>query len=169
MDCRESIDCQDFLDHSECSEEKKCACRHGHYEMNDTTCAPAFNEACHFGDICASENTICIDDKCQCKPGYVYRESKCLPKFLGMPCQTERDCAGIEFSTCSDDNICVCQLNYGVLDLLTCSPLIGGDCSEDDDCVVQNSHCVLNKCRCIENHFAHSNDLCSSGKNANNE
>ncbi|XP_057335489.1 neurogenic locus notch homolog protein 1-like [Microplitis mediator] len=160
MNCRESIDCHVFLDHSECSEEKKCACRHGRYAINNTRCAPAFNEACDYGEICASENSICTNDKCQCKTGYVYQESKCVPKFLGMPCQTEEDCQEIEFSTCSDNNICVCQLNYGGLDLLTCSLLIGADCSKDDDCVAKNSRCFRDKCECMEYHSAHSNALC---------
>lgn len=81
--------------------------------------------------------------------------------LLGMHCKTETDCQEIIFSTCSDDKMCVCKSNYTKVGFSTCSPLIGGDCKKNNDCVAKNSYCLFNKCRCMENYFAHSNDLCT--------
>ncbi|XP_053597958.1 prion-like-(Q/N-rich) domain-bearing protein 25 [Microplitis demolitor] len=161
MYCRLFTDCDQYLFHSNCSEKNECECFRGYHAINNEKCVAGFNVACRNGERCAPKNSICVNFKCQCEPRYVYRESKCVPKFLEMPCETERDCQEIKFSTCSNDKICVCKSNYGGPDLLTCSPLIGGNCSKNDDCVAQNSYCFINKCRCIANHFAYSNDLCT--------
>ncbi|XP_053597963.1 prion-like-(Q/N-rich) domain-bearing protein 25 [Microplitis demolitor] len=161
MYCRLFTDCDQYLFHSNCSEKNECECFRGYHAIDNEKCVAGFNVACRNGERCAPKNSICVNFKCQCEPRYVYRESKCVPKFLEMPCETERDCQEIKFSTCSNDKICVCKSNYGGPDLLTCSPLIGGNCSKNDDCVAQNSYCFINKCRCIANHFAYSNDLCT--------
>ncbi|XP_008546305.1 neurogenic locus Notch protein-like [Microplitis demolitor] len=161
MKCKRFSDCAHFLDHSECSENKECTCSSGHYAINNETCAPALSVQCRNNETCAQENSVCVHNKCQCKLDYVNRKSECVPLLLGMHCKTETDCQEIIFSTCSDDKMCVCKSNYTKVGFSTCSPLIGGDCKKNNDCVAKNSYCLFNKCRCMENYFAHSNDLCT--------
>ncbi|XP_057335490.1 prion-like-(Q/N-rich) domain-bearing protein 25 [Microplitis mediator] len=161
MTCSGFSDCDNLIFHSICSKNKTCTCAKNHYAISSKACAPGFNEACFESEPCARDNSICIDNICQCKPNYVYQGIKCVPGFLEMPCQTESDCQRIKFSTCSDDGMCVCKSNYTKSNSSTCLPLIEGYCTKNDDCVALNSYCLFNKCRCIENHFAHSNDLCT--------
>ncbi|XP_057335488.1 prion-like-(Q/N-rich) domain-bearing protein 25 [Microplitis mediator] len=161
MACERTSDCETYMNHSTCSQSNHCRCVDFHYSINNRTCAPAFNATCD-NEPCTPENSVCHDYECQCRPNYVVRGYKCVLKaFLGSPCQKDTDCQIIEFATCSDDYICVCQTNYSESDSSTCIPLIGGSCTVNNDCVTQNSYCFLKKCQCLDNFFAHSNDECT--------
>ncbi|XP_057329072.1 prion-like-(Q/N-rich) domain-bearing protein 25 [Microplitis mediator] len=68
-DCFERSNCGDPL-HTNCSKNKKCVCRSNHIAVQNETCLPLLESFCWNRNQCIAENSICIDNKCQCTPGY---------------------------------------------------------------------------------------------------
>ncbi|XP_057318109.1 protein eyes shut homolog [Microplitis mediator] len=148
MPCDRDSDCNEFINHSSCIEEKVCACIINHHPINRTVCAPMYNQSCQNHEPCAISNSLCINNKCRCKHNYVYQEFKCYPIYLEEPCVVHEDCHKIKFGICSKDKKCVCDDKHTQFNKTSCGPIIGGFCSKDDECKISNSKCINNRCEC---------------------
>ncbi|CAG5079081.1 Protein of unknown function [Cotesia congregata] len=51
--------------------QNRCVCNANHTAVNDLTCLSTLGGNCWRDDQCMTENTQCIDFKCQCNPGFV--------------------------------------------------------------------------------------------------
>ncbi|XP_044588910.1 tenascin-like [Cotesia glomerata] len=165
MSCEEDSECSRLIPFSKCSKFKTCSCKKNYLAHNWTTCYPSteINEKCIDNSVpCRKKNFVCINHFCQCKPNFVYKNSKCLPDRLYESCNSTFECDNIENAICSDDNICVCDKNYGAWDEKFCRPLLGVDCSTDKDCYAINSICIDKKCQCKKLFFKVSENLCLS-------
>ncbi|XP_057328653.1 transmembrane cell adhesion receptor mua-3-like isoform X2 [Microplitis mediator] len=148
MPCNRDSDCNKFINHSSCIKAKVCACIINHYPIDQTVCAPMYNQSCQDHEPCAINNSLCIDNKCRCKHNYVYQEFKCHPIYLEEPCVVHEDCHKIKFGICSKDKKCVCDERHTQFNETLCGPIIGGFCSKDDECKISNSQCINNRCEC---------------------
>lgn len=79
MPCDDNSFCAMFINHTTCSDNNKCICDSNNYEIENNKCMPAFSAECWIDEICATDNAMCINNKCQCKPHYIYHRSKCVP------------------------------------------------------------------------------------------
>lgn len=77
MPCKINADCNDFIKNSMCSEKKGCQCLKDYVSINETACIILYGAYCSSDEQCLLENSYCIDNACQCKPGYKRLGSKC--------------------------------------------------------------------------------------------
>ncbi|CAD6239987.1 GSCOCG00002455001-RA-CDS [Cotesia congregata] len=165
MACDKNSECSRLIPFTKCSKLKKCICKENYFEHNLTACYPSTRSSEYCIDTsvpCRKNNFVCINYHCQCKPNFVYKNSKCFPDRLYESCNSTFECHNIEHATCSDDNICVCDKNYAAWDEKFCRPVLGGICSKDKDCYAINSVCIDKKCQCKELFFKVSENLCLS-------
>ncbi|KAH0554916.1 hypothetical protein KQX54_013821 [Cotesia glomerata] len=155
--CKQDSDCQ-ALKFSICSR-NICICAPKTIVSHSSVCLSLLNLACTKNDQCKVQNSICIEKKCQCGPGYVDRESKCVPRNLDEPCRNNSDCSQLAFAVCSS-NKCVCDNNYNATSKTQCVPLLGGGCNERFHCTVPNSECIGSKCQCKAYHSVIGNNKC---------
>ncbi|XP_053598425.1 cell death abnormality protein 1 [Microplitis demolitor] len=149
MPCKINADCNDFIKNSMCSEKKGCQCLKDYVSINETACIILYGAYCSSDEQCLLENSYCIDNACQCKPGY---------KRLGSKC--ESNCNTIRFSNCSIDKKCSCKDDYYKLNEKDCAPLLRGFCFRNEDCIVEKSICFNEKCQCESGYKSESNNRC---------
>ncbi|XP_014298521.2 fibrillin-1-like isoform X2 [Microplitis demolitor] len=160
--CRLDEDCNEILN-AKCSNANKCICHSNYVQLNATTCAPLLGGFCTNDAECKTDFSACHYNKCTCLDGYSSRsDNLCLPVFLRQFCRDDRDCDKISNAKCSDDNECICKSGYSTFDKGVCLPLIGSYCKEHKECLVYNSNCHNNKCQCLDNYVAQSNEQCVS-------
>ncbi|CAG5079307.1 Protein of unknown function [Cotesia congregata] len=75
--CRETFHCIDIV-HSICSK-NECVCRQNNVKVSDYACAPILNGYCWKNETCVTENSLCIDNECQCRDGFLAEANECLP------------------------------------------------------------------------------------------
>ncbi|XP_008551627.1 rh5-interacting protein isoform X2 [Microplitis demolitor] len=181
--CNNNSHCEMFINKTRCSNNNQCECEDDYGPaMNNTVCALLFNIACSDNELCATENSFCHDNKCQCKANYVYRESKCVPITLqdtdysiyinshasgllvelGKSCEKDEDCKNILYSRCSLNKICVCKEHSFSVDKFTCAPALNGFCLNDEQCIMKSSHCKDNTCQCKALRSAVSYNQCKA-------
>ncbi|XP_057322611.1 prion-like-(Q/N-rich) domain-bearing protein 25 [Microplitis mediator] len=136
---------------SQCSENKTCSCTPNTIKVNSNLCVPILNGFCWHDNECFPDNSICIDNKCQCITGFTSESNdKCAPTVpLWQQCNTSQQCNDLtNHSMCSSTiKLCVCQDNYYSLGN-RCIPLLNGSCSDTDICTIHNSECIDGKCQC---------------------
>ncbi|XP_074114562.1 uncharacterized protein LOC141537460 [Cotesia typhae] len=154
MTCREHLPCEYLIENTICSFEGQCVCRSRYVPINESSCGLKFAADCFSNEICVTVNSACIDNKCQCKPNYAYRNDKCLPKFLNESCKFNNDCVEIKHSICSKQK-CVCEDNNIQINKTTCGKRTAGNfrleqsCSGNRECRgISYAHCIDNKCQC---------------------
>ncbi|XP_053594644.1 prion-like-(Q/N-rich) domain-bearing protein 25 [Microplitis demolitor] len=160
MFCRSDKECNDIIEHSICLINNKCFCDFDYIPINGTICAPIINKNCFYDDLCATKNSDCIENKCQCKPEYTFSIDKCIPKYLNESCDDDQECEKIDNSKCSVNKKCVCKHNYSRLNETTCWPKLTGVCLSDEQCTVTNSVCVNKRCQCKSHYLAVLNEEC---------
>ncbi|XP_014299519.1 prion-like-(Q/N-rich) domain-bearing protein 25 isoform X2 [Microplitis demolitor] len=158
MFCEHNDDCDEIL-HAKCSKNKICVCRLNNVQLNETTCSPLLGEFCWRNELCATENSLCINNECQCKSNYLRQSNQCIQMTLGSHCKNDDACSEVEFSKCTDD-ICKCSFNYTQIDSRLCAPLLGGFCQISDDCVSFNALCIHKICKCPPYFVETSDDKC---------
>ncbi|XP_044582926.1 prion-like-(Q/N-rich) domain-bearing protein 25 [Cotesia glomerata] len=159
--CKKSTDCDGIL-HSKCSD-KECTCLSGYIPVNKTTCAPLLGEFCWRSEKCAPDNSVCVNNECQCSEDYSRQSNdRCLPTSLGQFCRFNKDCNAIKYSVCSE-NTCICQPNSVPAKGNRCKSLLGGVCGYKIDCFPRNGLCVDQRCQCRHNVLPQSNAKCTVG------
>ncbi|XP_074095247.1 uncharacterized protein LOC141524953 [Cotesia typhae] len=155
--CHNSYDCSLTL-YSTCSPAGKCVCKRNNVQVNGTRCVPLLNEFC-WKESCAPENSMCIDNKCKCKSGFLAKPNdQCLIILLRLQCENDEDCKFIEFSKCSLNKKCECSKNMIAKSPTFCSLLIGEFCNSNRECGITNSECVNNKCQCKTQYLPYFNN-----------
>ncbi|XP_057334257.1 prion-like-(Q/N-rich) domain-bearing protein 25 [Microplitis mediator] len=160
ISCTDDMQCSSLFANSICSETKGCICDKNYFEKSGTECALSTNNSCSSDGSCELNNSVCINNICQCKPLFEFRYLICVPIYLNKHCINNSDCNHIQHAICSADEKCVCDENYIDINGKTCSPVLDGFCSEDTDCLAVNSICIKNECQCKPNFLRHSNKLC---------
>ncbi|XP_044594130.1 prion-like-(Q/N-rich) domain-bearing protein 25 [Cotesia glomerata] len=67
--CEDALECGEPW-HSKCFQ-NRCVCNVKHIAVSELTCLPTLGGNCWRDDQCMTDNTHCIDFRCQCKPGFV--------------------------------------------------------------------------------------------------
>ncbi|XP_053598262.1 prion-like-(Q/N-rich) domain-bearing protein 25 isoform X2 [Microplitis demolitor] len=132
-------------------------------EINRISCLPLLTVPCRENDHCKVNNSLCFDGKCQCKPNYIYEESKCVPIYLNEHCQTNENCSKIEYAICSEKYKCACKDAYITIDRKTCAPSLGAACTDELHCVPANLLCINNKCQYDTKSYPFSNSKSAPG------
>ncbi|XP_008552679.1 prion-like-(Q/N-rich) domain-bearing protein 25 [Microplitis demolitor] len=145
--CNDDSHCKRSLNHTVCSQDKRCVCGNYYYPTIEDICVRAYNSFCVENEPCAQES-YCINRLCQCKSNQVYRNFKCVPKDLGESCKNHTDCYGVRFAKCSKHQKCICDANYLAMNKTMCQPSLGGFCLKNEQCVALHSICIQNKCQC---------------------
>lgn len=78
MPCEDDEECNHLIANSICSKTEGCICDQNHFEKNHTECAPRIDYTCLNNSSCTLNNSICIDNVCQCKPRFWYTNFKCV-------------------------------------------------------------------------------------------
>ncbi|XP_008554071.1 prion-like-(Q/N-rich) domain-bearing protein 25 isoform X2 [Microplitis demolitor] len=164
MPCMDDTHCQKSINYTICNRENECVCNYGYFPKSDHTCGREFNAQCFPDEPCTTNNTICLDNICQCKTNYVFRKRKCVPKHLNEPCETSTDCAEITFAECSEEKTCRCKDQYFAFNETNCALSIGGQCFTDKDCDVKHSSCWFGQCLCQLGYIAISDGKCISSE-----
>ncbi|XP_074115779.1 prion-like-(Q/N-rich) domain-bearing protein 25 [Cotesia typhae] len=156
--CQKDEDCF-LIPHSKCTF-WQCVCEEG-YTRQNADCAPLLGSFCSTNDVCAVDNSVCIDDICQCDINYEEQSNDyCMLGSLGAKCRYNRDCHSILNSQCSSSSICTCKFRHVAMNEFSCVPIVGGYCTGDLNCDSRTMECVANKCRCKPNFTEMSATLC---------
>lgn len=70
MPCQKNQDCEEIRN-AKCSEDKECVCELNAIKLNQSMCISLINGSCENDQECAPENSICMNNECQCKLNYV--------------------------------------------------------------------------------------------------
>ncbi|XP_057334256.1 prion-like-(Q/N-rich) domain-bearing protein 25 [Microplitis mediator] len=160
LSCKEDDDCNQ-VKFSICSYDKKCRCNTNYVALGITKCIGFIGEYCDKNEECISYNTICINNKCQCPPGYAAKsKQECDLVTSVYRCNDNSDCGDPWHNKCSAEKICVCNSNNISINKSTCSPLLNGYCWTDRQCAVANSFCFDYRCKCNHTFVPVSKNLC---------
>ncbi|KAH0534452.1 hypothetical protein KQX54_004014 [Cotesia glomerata] len=160
--CETDRDCRN-IKFSFCSSHNLCSCTKNAIALNGSACGALVNQYCSHDLPCVTENSVCVDYNCECKPFFKNSDAKCLPIRLGESCENNHDCNLIKYAKCSANGICSCLTNYVSISDTLCSPLLDERCQVNDECYITNSDCIANKCRCRDSFIAvYSNSRCES-------
>ncbi|KAH0550482.1 hypothetical protein KQX54_019658 [Cotesia glomerata] len=162
--CGNHKDCA-FINNSQCTDHKVCACRKNHYEFNNQTfCAPIINETCSSDKDCRFDHFHCFNFRCQCKPNFsAVSDTQCeIEKFV-VRCSKNIDCGDLWHAECSKNNYCVCKSNNRLINKATCYPLLNGLCWTNGQCLLPNSVCIDYHCQCQSGFKAVATNLCIPG------
>lgn len=58
------------ITNAQCSKDKICACKSNHFALNINSCAPSLYERCLENDDCMVNSSICVNNRCECQPGF---------------------------------------------------------------------------------------------------
>ncbi|CAG5080977.1 Protein of unknown function [Cotesia congregata] len=142
-----------------CSDFNNCMC---YQESSESffICTPMDKYHCETNDSCLVENSLCIEDFCQCKPRFLHKSQKCIPAYLNELCSDDSNCNQIRHAVCSKDKVCVCDESHIEYNKEFCKSVINGFCSSDADCLAVNSTCIERTCQCKPNMVKYTKDLC---------
>ncbi|XP_008556518.3 prion-like-(Q/N-rich) domain-bearing protein 25 isoform X2 [Microplitis demolitor] len=160
VSCSSDIECSQWIPHSVCTG-NRCTCDKNYSEKDEETCASLINILCSSTLPCTLDNSMCVNNMCQCKPRFVYHSSKCIPLYLNGTCKNNNHCDQILNARCSADNVCVCDEHHIEFNERVCMPMLPQHCLEDRDCMAVNSICIMNKCQCKPNFVRRSRNLCT--------
>ncbi|KRX81377.1 hypothetical protein T06_7604 [Trichinella sp. T6] len=173
--------------HSVCNEKRICVCRAGYVMKNDTCTTelsemtiPAVDSVGQSGDVyslgffpstsvtpvnlvlckntCPIENAMCLKGFCQCMPGYVASQDKCvsLLKFSSK-CRNDAHCQDPN-GQCVN-SYCACKPGF-ILIIDRCLPTAGKRCSLTLPCGVPYSYCGVDHfCHCYDG-YVRKKDEC---------
>lgn len=68
--CKNHSDCGK-LGRTKCSDDHKCVCAENHIIVDMAMCLPLLDGFCTNASPCFVENSVCINNVCQCQDGYV--------------------------------------------------------------------------------------------------
>ncbi|XP_057330746.1 neurogenic locus Notch protein-like [Microplitis mediator] len=148
--CEANIGCRD-VKYTYCSDDNRCVCS-PNYTAVEGYCHGFIGSHCSESSDCASNNSICLSNICQCSvDSYLStNDSKChlLAKRIYDSCETDTGCRDLKYTYCLEDNRCTCLENYTIVNGY-CLGLIDAKCSSDFDCAIDNSICDdSNTCQC---------------------
>ncbi|XP_057324708.1 prion-like-(Q/N-rich) domain-bearing protein 25 [Microplitis mediator] len=151
-----------FIRNAICSEElKKCDCKSNYVPEMGLICAPLLDESCKNNELCETKNSICINNRCQCKANYLKKSNnQCLRIVIGSYCENDTICETINYAKCSKDKVCTCTRNAVALDPTKCILIYDLVCWTTNDCPAENSICVDHKCQCKPNFVLESYVQC---------
>ncbi|XP_057331386.1 prion-like-(Q/N-rich) domain-bearing protein 25 [Microplitis mediator] len=148
-----------------CSENRQCTCLMNYTVTNDS-CRGLIGTNCSEDLDCATDNSKCELNVCQCLQGFQFSFSKqrcySYSKHLNDFCETNDDCNNLKYTYCTVNNKCSCLANYIAVDG-RCAGLVGEKCSDDNDCAVDNSKCDDTTCQCkVDFYLSTNKDKCYS-------
>ncbi|XP_074115922.1 uncharacterized protein LOC141538390 [Cotesia typhae] len=155
--CSTDMDCSK-IHFAKCGTDGFCSCIDNFFSFNDNQCFARVNGICFENQDCFIDNSICVDEKCKCKPQYALQSYHCLPSILENFCHNHWDCQFTHNTECVN-HTCVCKNNYTPVDW-ACLPLLGSHCLEGEPCGTPYSVCKEGKCQCQDSHIAVSNYEC---------
>ncbi|XP_057332653.1 rh5-interacting protein-like [Microplitis mediator] len=118
---------------------------------------PLLNEFCTTHEECIVKDSVCRENKCQCKFFTTSVSNRqCIPLLTDKFCYNDNDCRDINHTKCSNNQRCTCVSNYIPINNTVCAPLITGHCVNDNDCITANSFCFNNTCQCKYSYRARS-------------
>ncbi|XP_057318194.1 protein eyes shut homolog [Microplitis mediator] len=159
--CDNDENCTKIKKNSVCGKNRDCICKPNYVALNETVCAPLLNQDCQNNEICATDNAICVENKCACKANVTSQSNnQCLPKRLGLSCKDDIDCRKIKNARCSINKKCVCKNNHAKLNKKACAPLLEEFCSTSEKCAMENSECIDNMCKCQIHFVPINNNQC---------
>ncbi|CAG5075892.1 Similar to TNXB: Tenascin-X (Homo sapiens) [Cotesia congregata] len=161
------------IPNSHCSKNNQCICREN-AQQSSSACAPSLNQSCSIANQCITENSMCIDNVCQCRDGYISESNdKCIImtplsnnrilEYSEKSCVVSADCTAISNAMCSNKNKCVCKPHYVRSEQFKCSLQLEAYCQQDGDCITKNLTCFDEDCRCPKEFFQVSDNLCARG------
>ncbi|XP_057330753.1 prion-like-(Q/N-rich) domain-bearing protein 25 [Microplitis mediator] len=81
--CNTHEDCRKIKKYTRCTPDNVCECDVNYVKMDDNSCAPILNQFCVENDKCAPHNSMCINNKCQCKTYFeAVSPDQSLPKLI---------------------------------------------------------------------------------------
>ncbi|XP_057330566.1 prion-like-(Q/N-rich) domain-bearing protein 25 [Microplitis mediator] len=164
--CSADCECKE-IKNSHCSENNKCICGPNNFAINSLECKSLFNGTCSDDTDCVTINSVCIENRCQCKVYYAPESNeKCLPILLGSPCRNYFDCQALTNAVCSKNKICVCAEDSYAISNSTCLPVIGSYCNFDINCLSDLINCVNNRCQCKNGYVSISESQCVKRESA---
>ncbi|XP_057319914.1 prion-like-(Q/N-rich) domain-bearing protein 25 [Microplitis mediator] len=154
--CNHDFDCYKIWA-AECLN-NKCVCKNNYISLNETTCSVPIGGMCTTNKVCRVENSICIDNKCQCSPYYdSVSNNECKPVNYKY-CVTNDDCMDKPHKECAQNKECVCKTNYIMINessVVYCNELIDcGDpwhakCSINHNCLCNSNTTQYNRATCL--------------------
>ncbi|KAH0550554.1 hypothetical protein KQX54_020138 [Cotesia glomerata] len=146
--CYTDIDCS-LINYTECSFEEKCICKKNYAMINNVTCLPLLGSYCKSGERCFAQNSVCQDNRCQCRDHFVsVSNHQCELSFLGKKCNTDKDCSEIRLAHCSKNKTCSCKTEKISHGHRICLQVLGESCNNNNDCASRFAECTNYQCRC---------------------
>ncbi|XP_053597988.1 prion-like-(Q/N-rich) domain-bearing protein 25 [Microplitis demolitor] len=143
--CESNQDCKNIL-HSVCSEHGVCICDDNYVVVNRDKCVPLIDGACSSNKECRIENSVCVDNKCQCGTNYSsLNNNKCIlcdPDHFD-PCNKTNVCRAIRWAEKEEKFLCLNPV------------MLGEHCQYDTDCLrLDFATCSreARKCTCLPNY-----------------
>ncbi|XP_044578694.1 prion-like-(Q/N-rich) domain-bearing protein 25 isoform X1 [Cotesia glomerata] len=144
-----------------CADNGICACIGSYQEMNNAVCASFLQGYCKYYTDCWPDNSICIDNRCECKYGFqpiTYKECQASP--LEKLCIDDIDCNQISPGSKITGREYACKRHKSYGYNFRCSALLGHFCVLQRHCLINNSHCISNICQCEPGFVSKSKDEC---------
>ncbi|CAD6244809.1 GSCOCG00013482001-RA-CDS, partial [Cotesia congregata] len=128
--CRYLDDCRN-IQFSFCAQNNLCACSFNYVAVNGTECKPLLRGECNNTSQCMVDNSICLDNRCRCKPDFVRSShTHCIPNRFGAACKKDFDCINVKNSKCINGK-CDCLKNHLFFNSTLCAALLGEVCQEN--------------------------------------
>ncbi|XP_074106815.1 uncharacterized protein LOC141532385, partial [Cotesia typhae] len=157
--CYSDDDCN--IPNTHCSRFQFCVCNKNFITTDNKGCVNILGAYCNIDATCSTENSGCIDNKCQCREGFSLGSyNDCISITLGGACVINFDCRNIPNAICIDKK-CACKPDTFALTPTACTQLLNTTCSSSADCGIEASHCVQNKCQCRPHWVEMTDILCA--------
>ncbi|KAH0534448.1 hypothetical protein KQX54_004003 [Cotesia glomerata] len=150
---------------AKCSENNYCVCSLNTVVINNILCGSVLNSYCATDSDCLVNNSVCKNNKCQCRPEYVaINRNQCIRPNSGISCTNDDFCkVFMNNAICAENNTCISnqdigqgnQETYVSLDTIDKS-YIGMFCTDDDYCNFYINHTICspeNQCACSQNSY----------------
>ncbi|KAI6173765.1 EGF-like domain-containing protein [Aphelenchoides besseyi] len=143
---------------AQCTRWLKCECT-GEYVQSNNQCVQRPTIVippgrCNSVNLLCTSNSRCIEGRCRCLPGLIFRDNYCQPPpivALGSACLDGERC--VENAKCSN-GVCACEG-----DRIPSGVPPGGVCSARDYCI-GGSGCLRNRCSCPSSRPTLQNGQC---------
>ena len=152
--CQESYECQKYDENRHCYN-GTCQCGSKMFvqsEKNGLKCEPI---SCLTRDDCSINNSVCIENKCDCAPNHYYNGSTQQCEYY--ECENTRQCKTSYDRRVCNSGQCVC-MNGSKPDAsngdkcVKASTSYQNYCTEEIQCEEGSEKCVDYRCKCSPNH-----------------
>ncbi|KAH0546336.1 hypothetical protein KQX54_008609 [Cotesia glomerata] len=163
--CNTDADCK-MIQFAVCSSDKKCTCKNAFTEFDETRCTTKLGKICCDTDNeCPIEFSVCKQNKCQCKLGYLnVADKQCvLVESPSRSCyNNDPNCRLFTIAKLLPNRQYVCTEYRAKINSTACTASSGESCTEKNHCVSKYSVCINNKCQCKFEYVSHSSIDCPS-------